>query len=163
MLVFRNYIMIEINTKIIINSDIKKVWNFISAIQRDPSFWKGMTRVRNKSREGNMIIREITFTNSEKCYQKLFLFPMEGIHTRWTSGFLRGIKDIMITAMGNQTLVEIEMRYTLHGITQIRSKSIAEELRNEAKLALQLIKEDIEKIQPFPLDKRTHWADMLHE
>jgi hypothetical protein len=155
--------MIEITAKIMINSTAKKVWSVISAIERDPYFWKGMTRVRNKSRDGNVFTREVTLSNSDKCYQKIILFPMEGIHIKWTRGSLTGIKDILLTQVGNQTLLEVEMNYAIRGIAQLRSRHISEELRNEAELALQLIKEDIEKISPFQINERKQWADLIHE
>ena len=123
--------MIRIISKIMINSSVKKVWSVISAIEKDPYFWKGMTRVRNMSRNGNVFTREVTLCNSDKCHQKITLFHMEGIHSRWTRGSLDGIKDIMITQIGNQTLLEVEINYALKGVAQLRSRSIAEELRNE--------------------------------
>ncbi|MDE1876244.1 MAG: hypothetical protein KGH86_05405 [Thaumarchaeota archaeon] len=144
-----------------VNSPVRKVWNVISAIERDPIFWKGMARVRNMSQNGNMFTREVTLNNSDKCYQKIILFPMEGIHSRWIRGTLMGIKDIMITQIGNQTLLEVEINYTLKGITQLRSRSISEELRNESELALQLIKEDVEEILPFQMEERKQWSDMI--
>ncbi|MDE1811699.1 MAG: hypothetical protein KGI19_02815 [Thaumarchaeota archaeon] len=55
------------------------------------------------------------------------------------------------------------MNYDLKGIAQVRSKEISEELQNEAKLALQLIKEDIEKIRPFQIQNRKQWADLMRE
>ena len=155
--------MIEITAKIMIHSTAKKVWNVVSAIERDPYFWKGITRIRNKSREGNVFTREVTLSNSDKCYQKITLFPIEGIHIRWTRGPLTGVKDILLTQVGNQTLLEVDMNYSIKGIAQLRSRSISEELRNEAELALQLIKEDIEKIQPFEVKERKQWADLIHE
>lgn len=137
-----------------INSPIRKVWNVISIIEKDSHFWKGMTRILNISRNGNTFTREVTLSNSDKCYQKIILFPMEGIHSKWTRGTLMGIKDIMITQIGNQTLLEVEINYTLKGIAQLRSRGISEELRNESELALQLIKEDVEKILPFQMEER---------
>ncbi len=146
-----------------IHSTAKKVWSVVSAIERDPYFWKGIIRIQNKSHDGNVFTREVTLSNSDKCYQKITLFPIEGIHIKWTRGSLTGIKDILLTQVGSQTLLQVEMNYTIKGIAQIRSRSISEELRNEAELALQLIKEDIEKIQSFEIKERKQWADLIHE
>lgn len=146
-----------------INSSAKKVWNVVSAIERDPYFWKGMTKVRNMSRNGNVTTREVTLCNSDKCYQKVILFPIEGIHVKWTRGLIVGIKDILLTQVGNQTLLEVEMNYTIKGIAQLRSRNISEELRNESELALQLIKEEIEKIEPFEIKDRKQWVDLIRE
>ncbi|HEU5487359.1 MAG TPA: SRPBCC family protein [Candidatus Nitrosotalea sp.] len=153
--------MIRIISKIMINASAKKVWSLISSIERDPYFWKGMVRVRNTSRNGNVFTREVTLSNSDKCYQKVVLFPIEGIHIKWTRGKLIGIKDILITSVGNQTLLEVDMNYTIKGIAQLRSRSISEELRNESDLALQLIKEEIENIRPFQVRERKQWADLI--
>lgn len=155
--------MIEITAKIMINANIKKVWSVISAIERDPYFWKGMIRVKNKSHDGNVFTREVTLSNSDKCYQKIILFHLEGIHIRWTRGSLIGVKDILVTQIGNQTLLEVQMNYTIKGIAQLRSRYISEELRNEAELALQLIKEDIEKIQSFEIKETKQWVDLIRE
>jgi len=155
--------VIEITAKIMINSTVKKVWSVISAIERDPYFWKGMIRVKNKSHDGNVFTREVTLSNSDKCYQKIILFYLEGIHIRWTRGSLIGVKDILVTQIGNQTLLEVQMNYTIKGIAQLRSRHISEELRNEAELALQLIKEEIEKIQSFEIKERKQWVDLIRE
>lgn len=163
MLGFRKSCVIKITAKIMINSAVKKVWSVISAIEKDPYFWKGMVRVRNKSHDENIFTREVTLSNFDKCYQEIILFPIEGVHIRWTKGPLIGIKDILITQVGNQTLLEVEMNYTINGIARLRSRPISEELRNEAELALQLIKEDIEKIQPFQIKERKQWMDLIHE
>ncbi len=155
--------MIRIISKIMINASAKQVWNVISAIERDPYFWKGVQRVRNTSHGRNTFTREVILSNSDKCYQKVILFPIEGIHIKWTSGSIIGIKDILVTQIGSQTLLEVEMNYDLKGIAQLRSRSISEELRNEAELALQLIKEDIEKIEPFQIKDRKQWVDLIRE
>lgn len=102
-------------------------------------------------------------SNSDKCYQKVILFPIEGIHIKWTRGPIIGIKDILITQIGNQTLLEVEMNYEIKGIAQLRSRRISEELRNESELALQLIREDIEQIEPFQIKDRKQWVDLIRE
>jgi hypothetical protein len=146
-----------------INSSAKKVWNVISAIERDPYFWKGLVRIRNISHDRNVFTREVILNNSDKCHQKVILFPIEGIHIKWIEGPIIGIKDILVTQIGNQTLLEVEMNYSIKGIAQLRSGSISEELRNEAELALQLIKEEIEQIEPFQIKDRKQWVDLIRE
>lgn len=153
--------MIRIISKIMINSPVKKVWDVISAIERDPYFWKGMAKIRNMSQSGSVVTREVILNNSDKCYQKIILFPMEGIHSRWIRGSLDGVKDIMVTQIGNQTLLEVEINYNLKGIAQLCSRSIAEELRRESELALHMIKEDVEDASSFQIEERKQWADMI--
>ena len=141
--------MFEITTKIIINATPSEVWRVVSEIDNDSQFWKGIAKIKNTSKNGNMFNREIILKNSDKCYQKIVLFPMEGIHIRWTEGAINGIKDILITPVGKQTLLHVEMSYKIKGIAGLFPRHISEELLDEAELALQLIKEQVEK-KNFP-------------
>jgi hypothetical protein len=135
----------EIITKIMINATPSEVWKVVSEIDNDSQFWKGIAKVRNTSKNGNVLNREIILKNSDKCSQKIILFPMEGIHIKWTKDTINGIKDIMITPMGSQTLLRVEMNYKVSGIESLLPRYVSEELLDEAELALQLIKNQVEK------------------
>ena len=54
--------MAEIKTSVIINATQEKVWDVISDIDNEPKFWKGTKEVRNISKDGNQISREITLS-----------------------------------------------------------------------------------------------------
>jgi Polyketide cyclase / dehydrase and lipid transport len=144
--------MIEITTKIMIDASPNQVWKIISEINDDSKFWKGMMKIRNLSKEGNVINREVTLKNTDKCHQKIILFHMEGIHIRWTRGAINGIKDIMITPIGKQTLLKVEMNYKIRGVASLFSRDVSEDLLNEAELAMQLIKEEVEKKEPTKIE-----------
>jgi len=144
--------MIEITTKIMIDASPNQVWKIISEINDDSKFWKGMMKIRNLSKEGNVINREVTLKNADKCHQKIILFHMEGIHIRWTRGAINGIKDIMITPIGKQTLLKVEMNYKIRGVASLFSRDVSEDLLNEAELAMQLIKEKVEKKEPTKIE-----------
>ena len=83
-------------------------------------------KIRNMSKEGNVINREVTLMNTDKCYQKIILFHMEGIHIRWTRGTINGIKDIMITPIGKQTLLKVEMNYEIKGVARLFPRDVSE-------------------------------------
>jgi carbon monoxide dehydrogenase subunit G len=146
--------VIEITTKIMIDASPNQVWKVISEINNDSEFWKGIMKIRNTSKEGNMITREVTLKNADKCYQKIILFHMEGIHIRWARGTINGIKDIMITPIGKQTLLKVEMNYKIRGVASLFPRDVSEDLLNEAELAMQLIKEEVEKKESFPIESR---------
>lgn len=146
--------MIEITTKIMIDSSPNQVWKVISDINNDSEFWKGIMKIRNTSKEGNVINREVTLKNADKCYQKIILFHMEGIHIRWARGTINGIKDIMITPIGKQTLLKVEMNYKIRGVASLFPRYVSEDLLNEAELAMQLIKEKVEKKETFPIESK---------
>ena len=111
-------------------------------------------KIRNMSKEGNVINREVTLMNTDKCYQKIILFHMEGIHIRWTRGTINGIKDIMITPIGKQTLLKVEMNYKIRGVASLFPRDVSENLLNEAELAMRLIKEEVEKKESFLIESK---------
>lgn len=146
--------MIEITTKIMIDASPNQVWEVISEINNDSEFWKGILKIRNISKEGNVINREVTLKNADKCYQKIIIFYMEGIHIRWARGTINGIKDIMVTPIGKQTLLKVEMNYKIKGVASLFPRNISEDLLYEAELAMQLIKEKVEKKEDFPIKSK---------
>ncbi len=156
--------MNEINTKIQINASREKVWKIISKIDNDPAYWRGITRLRNISKEQNVIMRDVFLNGDNKCQQRIILFPKEGIHIKWLKGPIMGVKDILLSTRGNTTILEIQMNYTLSSVLNIFSKNTTKDLQKEADLALQLIKEESEGIQQdIPLEKRKMWADLIHD
>ena len=156
--------MVEIDAKIQINTTQEKVWKTISKIDNDPTYWKGITRIRNISKEQNVVTRYVFLGKDNKCQQRVILFPKEGLHIKWLKGPIIGIKDILLSAHGNTTTLEIQMNYTLSGVVGLFSKNTTKELQSEADLALQLIKEELEGTQQNPvLEERRLWADLIHD
>ena len=156
--------MVEIDAKIQINAPHEKVWKIISKIDNDPIYWKGTTRIRNISKEQNVITRYVFLGKDNKCQQRVIIFPKEGVHIKWLKGPIMGVKDILLSAHGTTTTLEIQMNYTLTGIVGLFSKNTTKELQSEAELALQLIKEESEGIQQVPiLEERRLWADLIHD
>lgn len=146
--------MIEITAKIIINAGQSEVWKVVSEINKDSQFWKGTMKIRTTSKDGNVYTREVTLENDNICYQKIILFPKDGIHIRWTKGTINGTKDIMITPIGQQTLLHVEMNYKIRGIASLFSRKVSQDLLNEAELAMQLIKKEVEEKNSFQLSQK---------
>lgn len=156
--------MNEINSKIEINASQEKVWKIISKIDNDPAYWRGITRLRNISKEQNVITRDVFLGGDNKCQQRVILFPKEGIHIKWLRGPITGVKDILLSTRGNMTTLEVQMSYTLSSVVNIFSKNTAKDLQKEVELALELIKEESEGRQQQPaLEKRRLWSDLIHD
>ena len=67
--------MAEIKASVKINSTQEKIWDVISDIDNEPKFWKGTKEVRNISKDGNHISREITIAfRDQKCMQEVTIF-----------------------------------------------------------------------------------------
>ncbi|MGB9003782.1 MAG: SRPBCC family protein, partial [Nitrosotalea sp.] len=101
--------MVEIKVKVQIDAPIEKVWEVVSRVDDEPKFWNLTKSIRNISKNGNEIVREVILGKMEKCHQKIILAPKEAIHVLWTKGVITGAKDIVLTSLGNGTLLEVTM------------------------------------------------------
>ena len=135
-----------IETSIEINSTSEKVWELVSDIDNEPKFWKGTKAVRNISKEGNTTIREIIIAfRDQKCIQELTMYPMEKIVAVFTKGIIDGSKTIKLSPQGNQTRLEVKWDIQLSGLMSMFTGIIKKHIKSGTDLALQSIKEELEK------------------
>lgn len=133
--------MVEIKVRLQINTSQESIWDIISNIDNDSNFWRGITSIRNLSRDGNVITREIVLGENIRCVQRLVIYPKEEISIRWIKGVISGTKTILLTPIGQTTLLEVQMNYRFSDISNLASKRLAALFQNEAELAVELIKE----------------------
>jgi carbon monoxide dehydrogenase subunit G len=156
--------MVEIKVKVNINAPTEKVWDVISKIDDDPTFWKGTTATRNLAKDNNSITREVTIGKADRCLQTVTLFPKEGIHIRWTKGAITGTKDLLLVPIGDATRLEVILKYKLSGMATFLSGKITKDLQREADEAVNLIKEKAEGItRDLQMEERRSWADLVNE
>jgi uncharacterized membrane protein len=150
--------VVEIKIRLQINTSQERIWNIISDIDNDPNFWRGITSVKNISREGNVITREILLGTNNKCVQKLIIYPKEEISIRWVKGVIAGTKTILLTPVGQATLLEVQMNYEFPGVGNLASKRLATLFQNEAEFAVELIKEKSEWHERHISVTKKSWA-----
>ena len=138
--------MAVIETSIEINSPSEKVWDLVSDIDNEPKFWKGTKEVRNISKEGDVVNREIIIAfRDQKCQQKVTLYPKEKIVAIFTKGIISGSKTVTIIPKENQTLLQVKWDIKLTGIMSMFTGIIKKHIRSGSDLALQSIKEELER------------------
>ncbi len=138
--------MAVIETSIQINAPAEKVWDLVSDIDNEPKFWKGTKEVRNISREGDVVNREIIIAfRDQKCQQKVTLYPKEKIVAVFTKGIISGSKDVKLVSQENQTLLEVNWDIKLTGVMGMFTGMIKKHIRSGTDLALQSIKEELER------------------
>jgi carbon monoxide dehydrogenase subunit G len=138
--------MAVIETSIQINAPAEKVWDLVSDIDNEPKFWKGTKEVRNISREGDVINREIIIAfRDQKCQQKVTLYPKEKIMAVFTKGIISGSKAVKLVSQENQTLLEVNWDIKLTGVMGMFTGMIKKHIRSGTDLALQSIKEELER------------------
>ena len=138
--------MAIIETSIEIKAPTEIVWDLVSDIDNEPKFWKGTKEVRNISREGDVINREIIIAfRDQKCQQKVTLYPKEKIVAVFTKGIISGSKAVKLVSQENQTLLEVNWDIKLTGVMGMFTGMIKKHIRSGTDLALQSIKEELER------------------
>lgn len=138
--------MAEIEVSVEISVPIDKVWDIISDIDNEPKFWKGTKEIRNISKNGNIITREITIAfRDQKCMQEVKLQPKEKIEFVFTKGIIDGIKIMTLTLKDEKTLLKVKWDIKLTGMMGMFTGMIKKHIESGTVQALQKIKEEIEK------------------
>lgn len=135
-----------IDTSVEINASIDAVWDIVSDIDNEPKFWKGTKNVRNISKDGNLIQREITIAfRDQKCLQNVTLFPKEKIEAKFTDGIIKGTKTINLTSKDNMIILQAVWDVKLSGMMGMFTGMIKKHIKSGTEQALQSIKKEIER------------------
>lgn len=138
--------MAVIQVEIEINAPIDKVWDVISDIDSEPKFWKGTKEVRNISKEGNTVNREITIAfRDQKCLQQVKIYPKEKIEAKFTKGIIDGDKIVSLTAKNEKTILSTYWDIKLTGMMGMFTGMIKNHIKSGTEQAMQSIKEEIER------------------
>ena len=138
--------MATIEVKIGINATVDKVWDVISDIDNEPKFWKGTKKVKNISKEGDKVFREITIAfRDQKCMQEVILYPKKQIEVKFTKGIINGEKVIKIIPNGDETIIQTTWDMKLSGMMGMFTGVIKKHIKSGTEQAMQSIKEEIER------------------
>lgn len=139
--------MANFHTSKKIQAPVSEVWKILSDIDREPEFWHGTKSIRNISKSGNIVEREvvIAFKNSV-CKETVTIVPMKSITTYITEGPLKGKKVIVINPEGDETsVVDVEWDIRLSGFMGIFSKMVKKHILEGTNDALNRISKEVEK------------------
>jgi len=129
-----------------INAPLERVWNIISDLDSEPKFWKGTKEIRNITKEGNVVNREVTIAfKDSKCLQTVTIYPKEKIHVQFTKGIINGTKTISVSPQGNKVKLDAVWDIKLTGMMGMFTGMIKKHIQSGTEQALQSIKEEAEK------------------
>lgn len=138
--------MVQIQSSVEINAPLEKVWNIISDLDSEPKFWKGTKEIKNISKEGNVVNREITIAfKDSKCLQTITVYPREKIHAQFTKGIINGTKTVSISPQSGKTKLEAVWDIKLSGMMGMFTGMIKKHIQSGTEQALQDIKEEAER------------------
>jgi len=138
--------MVQIQASIEINVPIDKVWDLVSDLDSEPKFWRGTKEVRNISKQGNIITREVTIAfKDSKCMQTVTLTPKEKIHVQFTKGIIEGSKTITLTTLENKTRLDVLWDMKLSGMMGMFTGMIKKHIQSGTDQALESIKQEAQR------------------
>ena len=135
--------MVQIEASVEIEASIDKVWNIVSDLDSEPRFWRGTKEIRNISKNGNIITREVTIAfKDSKCIQTVTLYPKEKIQTQFTKGIIAGSKTIMLVPLENKVRLDALWDIKLTGMMGMFTGMIKKHIQSGTEQALQSIKQE---------------------
>ena len=138
--------MATIEVEVEIDASQDKVWEVISDIDNEPKFWKGTKEVRNLSKEGNKVNREIIIAfRDQKCLQEVTLQPKEKIEAKFTKGIIQGEKTVSIIPKNEKVILKTTWNIKLTGLMGMFTGMIKNHIKSGTEQAMQSIKNEIEK------------------
>jgi len=138
--------MAIIEVEIEINATVDKVWGVVSDIDNEPKFWKGTKQIKNLSKKGNTVSREIIIAfRDQKCLQEVTLYPKEKIEAKFTKGILGGGKTIYLIPKDAKTILRTIWDIKLTGMMNMFTGMIKKHIKSGTEQAMKSIKEEIER------------------
>ncbi len=123
--------MAIINASRKVSAPLDRVWDVVADVDNEPRYWHGTKTVKNISKSGNTIEREVTIAfKDSKCRQTVVLRPKKSVEITITEGPLKGTKVVTLNPSGDKTRIEVVWDIKLIGLlgmfTGIVKKHIAE-------------------------------------
>jgi carbon monoxide dehydrogenase subunit G len=114
-----------------VSAPLDKVWDIVADVDNEPQYWHGTKTVKNISKSGNTIEREVTIAfKDSKCRQTVVLNPKKSVEIAITDGPLKGTKVVTLNSSGDKTRIDVVWDIKLVGFlgmfTGMVKKHIAE-------------------------------------
>jgi ribosome-associated toxin RatA of RatAB toxin-antitoxin module len=139
------YGMATINASRELSAQLDRVWDIVADVDNEPQYWHGTKTVKNISRSGNTIEREVTiaFKNS-KCRQTVVLNPKKSVEITITEGPLKGTKVITLSHSGNSTKIDVVWDIKLAGFLGMFTGMVKKHIAEGTEEALERIAKAVE-------------------
>lgn len=111
--------MSRINASRNVPAPVDRVWEIIADVDSEPKYYPGLNSVRNISRDGNVIEREVTvgFRDS-RGRQTVMLNPKKSVEIVMREGVMTGRRKITLTPLdgGSATKIDISWDIEVPGV-----------------------------------------------
>jgi carbon monoxide dehydrogenase subunit G len=137
--------MVTINASQEVSAPLDRVWDVMADIDNEPRYWHGTKAVKNISRNGNVIEREVTIAfKDSKCRQTVALNPKKSIEITITDGPMKGTKVVTLNPLGDTTRVDVVWDIKLAGFLGMFSGMVKKHIAEGTEEALARIAKAVE-------------------
>jgi carbon monoxide dehydrogenase subunit G len=141
---------ININASQVVEAPLDRVWEIVANVDNDPKYYSGLNNIRNISKDGNKIEREVTVGFlKHKVRQTIILNPKNSVELIMTKGPIQGTKIMTLRQVGEgKTRIDVSWSFTPSGIPAFVHDMVKSEISKGTKEALQKISNELEQIKP---------------
>ena len=137
--------MVTINASQEVSAPLDRVWDVVADIDNEPQYWHGTKAVKNISRNGNVIEREVTIAfKDSKCRQAVVLNPKKSIEITITDGPMKGTKVVTLNPSGDRTRIDVVWNIKLAGFLGVFSGMVKKHIAEGTEEALARIAKAVE-------------------
>ena len=137
--------MATINASRAIPAPLDMVWDIVADVDNEPQYWHGTKTVKNISKSGNTIEREVTIAfKDSRCRQTVVLNPKKSVEIAITEGPLKGTKIITLSPSGNNTKIDVVWDIKLSGILSMFTGMVKKHISEGTEEALTRIAKAVE-------------------
>lgn len=139
--------MVTIHISREICATLDAVWNIVSDLDKEPTFWREMKSVQHlRQMNHNIIEREVVISyRNSKCKETVVLNPKYSIEVKITEGPLKGTKMIELNPLQQyKTRIDIIWNVKFEGILKIFTIIAKRHIARQTDDALERISKAIE-------------------
>jgi carbon monoxide dehydrogenase subunit G len=138
---------ININASQVVAAPLDRVWDIVADVDNDSKYYSGLNDIRNISKDGNKIEREVTVGFlKHKARQTIILNPKKSVEVTMTKGPIQGTR---ITTLGQidegKTRIDVSWNFTPSGVPAFVHDMVKSEISKGTKEALQKIANELEQ------------------
>lgn len=134
-----------INTSREVSAPLDRVWEIVADVDNEPEYWYGTKTVKNISKTGNTIEREVTIAfKDSKCRQTVVLNPKKSIEIAITDGPLKGTKVVTLSPSGDKTKIDVVWDIKLAGFLSMFTGMVKKHITEGTQEALARIANAVE-------------------
>lgn len=137
--------MVTINASREIRAPLDRVWDIVSDVDNEPQYWHGTKAVKNISKSGNTVEREVTIAfKDSRCRQTVVLIPKKSVEIAITEGPLKGTKIITLSPSGDDTKIDVAWDIKLSGFLGMFTEMVKKHISEGTEEALARIAKAVE-------------------